>query len=45
MCEIELKRIPLIRFRAYHEARKRYRLGEISNRITRKNTNLESTRP
>lgn len=45
MCEIELKRIPLIRFRAYHEAWKQYRLGEISNRITRKNTNLESKRP
>lgn len=45
MCEIELKKIPLIRFRAYHEAWKQYRLGEISNRITRKNTNLESTRP
>lgn len=43
MCEIEIKKTPLLRFRAYNEEWKCHRLGEISNRITRKNINLEST--
>lgn len=45
MCKMETKQTPLLRFRAYKEVWKQYKLGEISNRITRKNTNLESTLP
>lgn len=45
MSETENKKTPLLRFKSYKKTWKQCRLGEICDRITRKNTNLESTLP
>ena len=42
---MEEKKVPALRFRGFDNAWEQRRLGEIVERVTRKNENLESTLP
>lgn len=41
----ETKKAPTIRFRGFTDDWEQRKLGEIADRVTRKNKNLEATRP